>query len=203
MRTELTGLERKMYQILGAVSATDAPIVFKGALITKLVLAEGGFVSFNRHTNDIDANWIGVLSGKYIFRRGKDLVDVYALAHCVRLLTDEIYGTLRNKHRELDAFTEFRTRRQDIEHAYNMLKGIEGKPDFSEVYLYLERFVSPFARKDKTPRVWIPDKSEWEQDFQKSVNRPSTLAHIRAAEQEREHPPAPRKKPKHKTDPEL
>ncbi|MDR1322223.1 MAG: hypothetical protein LBK56_12515 [Gracilibacteraceae bacterium] len=135
----------------GAVSATDAPIVFKGALITKLVLAEGGFVSFNRHTNDIDANWIGVLSGKYIFRRGKDLVDVYALAHCVRLLTDEIYGTLRNKHRELDAFTEFRTRRQDIEHAYNMLKGIEGKPDFSEVYLYLERFVSPFARKDKTP----------------------------------------------------
>ncbi|GHV39765.1 hypothetical protein FACS189490_03870 [Clostridia bacterium] len=51
--------ERQMYQILGAVSSTDAPIVFKGALITKLVLAENGFHSLERHTADIDANWVG------------------------------------------------------------------------------------------------------------------------------------------------
>lgn len=48
-----------MYQILGGFSEVDAPLVFKGALITKLVLAEGGFTSLERPTQDIDANWIG------------------------------------------------------------------------------------------------------------------------------------------------
>jgi hypothetical protein len=51
----MTNHESRLYQILGAISATDAPIVFKGALITKLVLAENGFTSLERLTRDIDA----------------------------------------------------------------------------------------------------------------------------------------------------
>jgi hypothetical protein len=51
--------ENIMYRILGKVSDTDAPIVFKGALITKLILAENGFTSLSRRTVDIDANWVG------------------------------------------------------------------------------------------------------------------------------------------------
>jgi hypothetical protein len=43
----MTELERKMYQILGRVSETDAPIVFVGGLITKLVLAENGFATIS------------------------------------------------------------------------------------------------------------------------------------------------------------
>jgi hypothetical protein len=41
----MTQQEQLMYQILGRISETDAPIVFKGALITKLVLAENGYTS--------------------------------------------------------------------------------------------------------------------------------------------------------------
>ena len=52
--------ERLMYQIIGAVSEMDAPIVFKGALITKLILAENGYTAFQRPTVDIDANWVGM-----------------------------------------------------------------------------------------------------------------------------------------------
>ena len=55
----MTDNERLMYQILGNFSDVDAPIVFKGALITKLVLAEGGYTLLERPTKDIDANWIG------------------------------------------------------------------------------------------------------------------------------------------------
>jgi len=55
----MTKLEEKMYQILGAVSATDAPIVFVGGLIIKLILAENDFTSLERPTVDIDANWVG------------------------------------------------------------------------------------------------------------------------------------------------
>jgi hypothetical protein len=241
--------EKIMYQILGAVSAMDAPIVFKGALITKLVLSENGFVSAKRPTKDIDADWVGeapamsdladvvnqalkmfggeflafatreysekqtaglsiinaasgketmsmdigirtalgskvyyygeigirgvlpteiladkisVLSGRYIFRRAKDLFDVYALAHCVRVTTPEIYDVQKMKGRDVGSFAEFRARRQDVGHAYARLKGIEGKPDFNELYEYLEKFVLPFAQRDGTPRVWNIDTSEWD-----------------------------------------
>jgi hypothetical protein len=51
--------EKLMYQILGKVSETNTPIVFKGALVTKLILAENGFTSLERRTVDIDANWTG------------------------------------------------------------------------------------------------------------------------------------------------
>jgi hypothetical protein len=251
----MTDQETIMYQILGAVFAMDAPIVFKGALITKLVLVERGFASVGRQTKDIDASWVGappsmtyltetinqallsfralsplgpellaipereynekrtagfsvvdtasgkeivfmdigvwpvagskvyhhgeiairgvlpteiladkisVLSGRYIFRRAKDMVDVYALAHCTRIATSDIYEIQKMKGRELEDFSEFYSRQQDVEHAYNSLKGVEGKPAFAELYAYLEKFISPFAQKDETPRLWNISISEWE-----------------------------------------
>lgn len=51
--------EKLMYSIISNISGTDAPIVFKGALITKLILQENGFEQIERATKDIDANWIG------------------------------------------------------------------------------------------------------------------------------------------------
>ena len=39
----MTQNELFMYDILGRISSTDAPIVFKGGLITKLILAEKQF----------------------------------------------------------------------------------------------------------------------------------------------------------------
>ena len=51
--------EKLMYDILSRISNMDAPIVFKGALITKLVLKEQGYDDVERATKDIDANWVG------------------------------------------------------------------------------------------------------------------------------------------------
>ena len=53
----MTDHERLMYEVLTRISVTDAPIVFKGALITKLILAEREFSLLERNTADIDANW--------------------------------------------------------------------------------------------------------------------------------------------------
>lgn len=55
----MTAKEQLMYKILGKISNTGTPIVFKGALITKLILTEGNFNSISRETKDIDANWVG------------------------------------------------------------------------------------------------------------------------------------------------
>ena len=55
----MTGQEKLMYRIIGKISDINAPLVFKGALITKLILLENGYADIERATKDIDANWIG------------------------------------------------------------------------------------------------------------------------------------------------
>ncbi len=241
--------EHLMYQVLGNISEAGIPIVFKGALITKLILAEHRFVLLNRPTIDIDANWldtppsmdglvntiqqslgdmqehfhavaireygenksagisirvktmdeevmsmdisikpvfgsrvyyygkigikgvlpneiladkITVLSKPVLFRRAKDLIDVYALAHCLEVQTVEIHDLLQSKSAIVGGFTELYSRHDDVKHAYNKLKGIEDKPLFKDVYSYLIKFIYPFALQDKTPRIWNNNTQNWD-----------------------------------------
>ena len=56
---EVTNKEDMMYGILSCISSEDAPIVFKGGLITKLILEEKNCYVGGRQTKDIDANWVG------------------------------------------------------------------------------------------------------------------------------------------------
>jgi hypothetical protein len=135
--------------------------------------------------NEILADKISVLSKQIMFRRSKDIIDVYALAHCVKVQTQEIFDIYkRNPSREVGSFAEFYTRRQDVEHAYNKLAGIDGKPDFESVYTYLEKFVRPFAEKDETPRLWNSDALSWDDLslIRDMEEKSSVIAAIRAAE---------------------
>jgi len=286
----MTDKETTMYQILGQICQTDAPIVFKGALVTKLILSEYGYTILERQTRDIDANWIGTpppmtelentinrslkaLNGKFraeafreygdkksaglyivenatgekivtmdidirpicgsrvyhygeigirgvlpteiladkitvlskhlVFRRAKDLIDVYALAHCVEVRTAEVFDVLGSKSAIVGEFAELFTRRNDVEHAYDKLKGIDGKPPFDSVYPYLLEVVRPFAQRDTTPRVWNSGKQAWD-DLSRMVDkRPSVLAQLRAARQAAQELPASTpQKARHKDEPE-
>jgi len=284
----MTDKEATMYQILGKISESGAPIVFKGALITKLILAEHGYTAIERQTRDIDANWIGmpppmselentlnrslealhgkfrakafreygdkmsagfyiienatdekivtmdvdirpiygsttyhygevsihgvlateiladkitVLSSVKMFRRTKDLIDVYALTHCGKVLSAEVMDVIARKHLKLGDFAEFFTRRNDVEHAYSKLQGVEGKPPFDNVYAYLTEFVRPFAQKEKTSLTWNNGNRNWDDTSRVVEKRPSVLGPLRAkAQQERERPASPPKKTKHKND---
>ena len=240
--------ERLMYEIIGSISLSDAPIIFKGALITKLVLSENKFKAISRQTVDIDANWtseppradylvdivnkalvnvsvdlyaklireygdkksagivivdkrtdypvvemdisinkvqeskiytydeltikgvlpseiladkVSVLSTSKIFRRAKDIVDVYALTHCVEVSTTEIYASHERNARVLGDFTEFSNRTKDLNHAYQKLRGIDNKPEFEIIYQHVSKFVRPFMFEHKMNKIWIPENSEW------------------------------------------
>jgi hypothetical protein len=246
--TEHEQQERLMYKIIGEISGIVAPIVFKGALITKLILNENGYTEMERATNDIDANWIGepptmddltavinnslksfngsiyaeperayasgksagirlidndtgvriismditikpvvghriyyygetavrgvlpdmvlsdkisVLSSDRIFRRAKDVLDVFALAHCLEVRLFDIYTTLEKTGRTLGYFESFLTRRDELEHAYAKMRGIVNKPDFKSVYHYLEVFLKPFIMHNRNPMVWNGSKASW------------------------------------------
>jgi len=204
MRINMTDKEKLMYRIITEISKTGTPIIFKGALITRLVLAENGYTAINRQTKDIDANWIDlppsmesltetinssltvfngelyaeavrdyedkksaglavvetstgnriltmdisikpvhgsklyqygdilvrgvlvneilsdkitVLSKKLLFRRAKDIIDVYALANCVKINANDIFDIFdKTPGRKVDAFDEFYNRKNDVEH---------------------------------------------------------------------------------------
>jgi len=247
----MTEKEKLMYQIMGEITKSGAPIVFKGAMVTKLILEEGGYTALERQTKDIDANWIGehpsmdalvktintslgaledkviavsfrdygekmsagvslrektsgdelfsldidmraicgsrmyhrgemsirgvlvneilsdkisVLSDQMIFRRAKDMVDVYALSQCVEVQVSEIIRTTRSRpDRVIGAFTEFTNRRDELEHAYEKLRGITNKPPFNQLYQYLKVFLQPFISQGMTHQIWNSTESRWEE----------------------------------------
>ncbi|MCL2049324.1 MAG: nucleotidyl transferase AbiEii/AbiGii toxin family protein [Defluviitaleaceae bacterium] len=253
----MTSQEQLMYQILGKLFETNAPIVFKGALITKLVLNESGYKDIERMTKDIDGDWVGtpptmeqlvetinqslidfqgelyavagreylneqtaginildketnekvismdigirpvrgnrtyyygtakikgvlpndilsdkiaVLSSKTVFRRAKDIVDVYALSHCVKISIFEILNACKEKDIEIGLFDEFYLRKADIKHAYDKLRGVERKPDFEIVYSHLSEFLRPFAERNMSDCVWDNINKKWGNKTKKRVN---------------------------------
>ncbi|MCL2020303.1 MAG: nucleotidyl transferase AbiEii/AbiGii toxin family protein [Oscillospiraceae bacterium] len=251
----MTPREQLMYKIIGKLSEMDAPIVFKGALITKLVLSENSYTALERMTIDIDGDWVDVpptmdylietinkslsglqeelyaaasreyedvqtaginiidkntndvlitmdigirpiigsriyyygeaeikgvlpdeiladkitvLSSRMIFRRAKDIIDVFALSHCVKIDMAEILGICEKSGNEIKSFDEFLSRKADIEHAYNKLRGVEGKPDFEVVYSHLSKFLRPFIEKNIKGETWDNKTLKWSEGHTKS-----------------------------------
>lgn len=249
---EITEKEKFMYNVLACISNADTPIIFKGGLITKLVLAEGTYSSVSRHTQDIDANWVGdppamssirqiitealgnlsndyaveitraynlersesagialiekatgdrvatidmdikPLSGSktYYFgevgikgvvpdeivadkisaistdavykHRCKDLIDLYALSHCVQINTRSIFEVCKRNQRKILSFDGFYLHKSEVEHAYSKLRRIEGKPDFNELYEYLNLFLQPYKDHIFTNQIWNPSVMSWQ-----------------------------------------
>jgi len=79
------------------------------------------------------------------------------------------------------AFEEFNTRRQDLEHAYMKLTGVDGKPQFDKVYSYLTEFIKPFVKKDNILKIWNSEKSVW-CDY--AERKPSLLDRVKKHDKE-------------------
>ena len=110
--------------------------------------------------SEILADKLCVLSSRIIFRRTKDLIDIYALSHCVDVSSKDIFDICNSKGNEIKDFDEFYNRKGDLEHSYEKLKGVLGKPNFNEVYVHLDNFVKPFVNKDTT-QYWNHKTKEW------------------------------------------
>jgi hypothetical protein len=51
--------EKFLYQIIYSLTSINASIIFKSALITKLILINNNFISSERLTKYIDGDWTG------------------------------------------------------------------------------------------------------------------------------------------------
>lgn len=249
----MTDRERIMYAVIGELSSSNIPLVFKGGLITKLILQENDYFTIERYTKDIDANWIetppdmnelalsiqasvdkisseykvkavreygvnrsagiaivskatdrtvftmdidmkpflgsklygvdnilikGVLaneiiadklfivSGDNIYKhRAKDIIDLFSLSHCCEINTIEIISLLNQTSRTINSFDGFLNHKSELAHAYNKLKGIDGKPPFDEIYHYLNIFIKPFMENNLANLIWNPEKTVWQKPY--------------------------------------
>ena len=95
------------------------------------------------------ADKISAVSSDKVFRRIKDVVDLYYLSKVVVFNKDDIVQTLKNSGRKLDDFHGFLHRRSELEHSYEKFRfaGAVDKPPFDEIYRSVLKYIQEVLPK--------------------------------------------------------
>ena len=128
------------------------PVDIRGATLTKML-----------------SDKIRAISSPKVFRRAKDLVDVYILSHCKKIALMDVYRMVYTDGHAPGTFDEFCHRRDDLKHAYEKLLNVENKPDFITMYKRLTAFLTPFINKRPQTLEWTGDKWASPQRTQENV----------------------------------
>ena len=89
------------------------------------------------------ADKVSVLSTDKVFRRIKDVVDLYYISKVFRFDKNAVLRTLKNSRRKLDSFTGFMHRTYELRHSYEKFRFEGGviKPPFEDVYTAVKDFI--------------------------------------------------------------
>ena len=92
---------------------------------------------------------VAAISTDKVFRRIKDVVDLYYFSHVVPFDRTAVRETLKNSGRELESFKGFLHRSDELRHSYEKFRfaGDVSKPPFEEVYRTVKTYI-----KDVLPR---------------------------------------------------
>ncbi|MCD7738861.1 MAG: nucleotidyl transferase AbiEii/AbiGii toxin family protein [Lachnospiraceae bacterium] len=97
------------------------------------------------------ADKISVISGGKVFRRIKDLVDLYYISKVIDFEKGELLQTLESSKRSLDSFDGFLHRPDELRHAYEKFRftGNVDKPPFEEVYSTVKSYIQDVLPQDE------------------------------------------------------
>lgn len=97
------------------------------------------------------ADKISAISTDKVFRRVKDVVDLYYISKIFEFNKTEVMKMLENSNRTLDAFQGFLCKTEDLRHSYEKFRFAGGvnKPPFEEVYDIVKSFIQPVLPKEK------------------------------------------------------
>lgn len=97
------------------------------------------------------ADKISAVSSDKVFRRVKDVVDLYYFSKVFDFDQKEIMLTIKNSHRTLGSFQGFLYRVDDLRHSYAKFRfeGGVNKPAFDEVYDAAKTFIKDILPKDQ------------------------------------------------------
>lgn len=89
------------------------------------------------------ADKLSVISTDKVFRRIKDVVDLYYLSFVFVFSKVEVLQALKNGGRELEGFSGFLCRTEDLKHSYEKFRfaGDVSKPPFEKVYNTVKEYI--------------------------------------------------------------
>jgi hypothetical protein len=90
------------------------------------------------------ADKVSVVSSDKVFRRIKDVVDLYYISHVCNFDREDILHILKNNGKVLGNFDGFLNRTEDLKHSYEKFRFAGGvnKPTFEEVYQRVKSFIA-------------------------------------------------------------
>lgn len=89
------------------------------------------------------------ISTHHIYRRTKDLIDLYILSFIADFNYDTIQNILKADNRELGSFEEYNMQYTELKHSYDKLEGIDNKPTLDELKERLDVFIKPFKKPNR------------------------------------------------------
>ncbi len=103
------------------------------------------------------ADKLSAISTDKVFRRIKNVVDLYYISKVFEFNAADIRCILKNSERELDNFDGFLHRSDDLEHSYKKFRFTGGvnKPPFEEIYKNVKAFIKDVLPKEKK---WEPEQ---------------------------------------------
>ncbi len=99
----------------------------------------------------IIADKISAISSDKVFRRIKDVIDLYYISRVFDFNKDEVLLRLKESDRWLENFRSFLHRRDDLEHSYEKFRfsGEVEKPSFDDVYGSVKNYIKDVLPKEK------------------------------------------------------
>lgn len=97
------------------------------------------------------ADKVSAISTDKVFRRIKDVVDLYYISKVFDFDRADVMQTLKNSGKNLDTFNGFLHRIEDLQHSYEKFRFAGGvnKPPFEEVYHAVKVFIQDVLPKEK------------------------------------------------------
>lgn len=94
---------------------------------------------------------LSTISTDKVFRRIKDVVDLYYISKVFDFNRDDVMQTLKDSGRTLDTFQGFLHRSEDLRHSYEKFRfaGDVNKPLFDEVYCAVKSYIKDVLPKEK------------------------------------------------------
>ncbi|MBR3439874.1 MAG: nucleotidyl transferase AbiEii/AbiGii toxin family protein [Clostridia bacterium] len=93
---------------------------------------------------------IAVISTDKVFRRIKDIVDLYYISHVIPFNRIAVLETLKNSNRSLEGFNGFLHRSEELRHSYDKFRftGDVNKPSFDEIYRTVKEYINDILPRD-------------------------------------------------------
>lgn len=101
------------------------------------------------------ADKLSVISSDKVFRRIKDVVDLYYISKVFSFRKEEIIRVLENSGRKLDSFSGFLYRQNELQRSYDKFRftGDVRKPPFEEVYHTVKLYIKEALPKEKKREI--------------------------------------------------